>query len=268
MSCETDQLMERLLKYLEEIDDLKDELEEKNDLLASWTDSLEELSEIVDAFEVDEKNKLQGKTILDVGTDCVKPLYLAFKFKPEKIVGINEEPYSFASDIEQKCKLITETKIHFYSCSMFDKENLKKILKAEEVDKFDFILISKTLHHLRSGKDCVASKRDQKHECGEDEEGCIYEFEEEEIFKLLLQYGERVIVYEAFHPQEKDEDKVRGRGGYFTVKEWKQIFDHLLEKYSVQFIKPMKYRLVKSKIENVKSKLRKVDFVCFYVEAK
>jgi len=253
-------MRERLLECLDEIDDLKNNLD-------TWTDSLEELSEIVDAFESEDTVGLHGKTILDVGTDCVKPLYIALKFEPEKIVGINEEPYSFASDIEQKSKLLTETKIHFYSCSMFDEENLKKILKAEEVDKFDFILISKTLHHLRSGKDCVAINRDQKHECGDDKECCIYEFEEEEIFKLLLQYGERVIVYEAY-PEEEDVDKVRGRGGYFTVKEWKQIFEHLSEKYSLQFIKPMKYHLANGEMEKVKSMLRKMDYTCFYVEKK
>ena len=261
MSCETDQLQGRLLECLDEIDNLKNDLD-------TWTDSLEELSEIADAFENEDTNGLHGKTILDVGTDCVKPLYIALKFKPEKIVGINEEPYSFASDIEQKSKLLTETRIHFYSCSIFDEESLKKILKAEEMDKFDFVLVSKTQHHLRSGKDCVASNRDQKHECGGDEKCCIYRFEEDEIFKLLLQYGERVIVYEAFYPQEEDEDKVRGRGGHFTTREWIDIFEHLSEKYGVQFIKPMKYRLAKSKIEKVKSELRKVDFVCFYVEAK
>ena len=261
MPCETDQLQERLLECLDEIDNLKGDLD-------TWTDSLEELSEIVDAFESEDANGLHGKTILDVGTDCVKPLYIALKFKPDKIVGINENPHFLMSDIEQKSKLLTETKIHFYSCSIFDEENLKKILNTEDVEKFDFILISKTLHHLRTGKNCVASKRDQKHECGEDEEDCIYEFEEEEIFKYLLQYGERVIVYEAFYPQDEDEDKVRGRGGYFTVKEWKQIFEHLSEKYSVQFIKPMKYRLANGEMEEIKSMLRKMDYVCFYVEAK
>jgi len=261
MSCETDQLTKRLLKCQDEIEKLSDDLD-------TWTNSLEELSEIVDAFESEDTDGIHGKTILDVGTDCVKPLYIAIKFKPEKIVGINENLHSLMSDIEQKSKLLTDTKIHFYSCSIFNKENLKKILKAEKVDRFDFILVSKTLHHLRTGKNCVASKRDQKHECGEDEEDCIYEFEEEEIFKLLLQYGERVIVFEAFYPQDGDEDKVRGRGGYFTANEWKQMFEHLSEKYSVQFIKPAKYNLARSKLEKVKSELRKVDYTCFYVEEK
>jgi len=53
--------------------------------LNTWIDSLEELSEIEDAFEVDERNKLHGKTILNIGTDCVKPLYIALKFEPDKI---------------------------------------------------------------------------------------------------------------------------------------------------------------------------------------
>jgi len=260
MSFETDQLTKRLLKCLDEIDNLNDDLD-------TWTNSLEELSEIVDAFESEDANGLHGKTILDVGTDCVKPLYIALKFKPEKIVGINEELHSSASDIEQKSKLLTETKIHFYSCSLFDKENLKKILKTENVEKFNYVLVSKTLHHLRTGRDCVASRRDQEHKCRKDEKCCIYKFKPQ-VFEDLLGLGDRVIVYEAFYPHEEDDDKVRGRGGYFTVEEWKQVFEHLSEKYDVQFIKPKKYRLGKSKMEKVKSELRKVDFACFYVQTK
>lgn len=84
MSCNTDDLAERLLKCLEESEYYKADLN-------TWTDSLEELSEIEDAFEVDKRNKLRGKTILDVGTDCVKPLYIALKFEPDKIIGISED---------------------------------------------------------------------------------------------------------------------------------------------------------------------------------
>jgi len=69
---------------------LEKELENLKDDLLTWTDSLEELSEIESAFATDGKIKLQGKTILDVGTDCVKPLYIALKFKPDKIIGIGE----------------------------------------------------------------------------------------------------------------------------------------------------------------------------------
>jgi len=265
MSCKTDDLVERLTGCLEESEDLRTELDIWN---AAWVNSLEALSEIVDAFEVDERSKLRGKTILDVGTDCVKPLYIALKFEPDKIIGISEDLsiYSFASDLEQKSKLLTNTKINFYNCSFFDDENLKKTLGKE---KFDFVLISKTLHHLRTGE-CIAKKRDQKHEHQEDEteKCCIYKFEEQKIFKRLLQLGKRVIVYEAFYPQDDDDDKVRGRGGYFTIEEWKQIFEHLSTHYRVEFIRPLKYRLTKSKLKKIESELRQVDFVCFYVEAK
>ena len=58
------------------------------------------------------------------------------------------------------------------------------------------------------------------------------------------------------------------RARHFTTEEWKDIFEHLSERYKVQFIKPKKYCLAKSKIEKVKSELRKVDIICFYVEAK
>jgi len=266
MTCKTDdvteRLSERLLECLKELDNLKDDL-------ATWTDSLEELSEIEDAFEINRRNKLHGKTILDVGTDCIKPLYIALKFEPEKIIGINEDLsiYSFASDLKQKSKLLTKTEINLYDCNLFDEETLGKILRKEKEDFFDFVLVSKTLHHLRTGK-CIAKERNQEHKHREDEESCIYKFEEQKIFKRLFQYGERVIVYEAFCPEEDDDDKVRGRGGYFTIEEWKQIFKHLSGHYRIEFIKPFKYRLAESKLKKIESEFRQVDFVCFYVEAK
>jgi len=242
----------------------------------TWTDPLEDLVEIEGAFEVDEKDKLRGKTILDVGTDCVKPIYMALKFEPDKIVGINEDfsPYSFASDIERKSKLLTKTKIHFYNCSFFDDENLKKILREEKEEKFDFVLVSKTLHHLRTGKCIVAEERNKKHECLPDEKCCIYKFKEQEIFDRLFRFGNTVIIFEAFYPHEEDDDKVRGRGGYFTIKEWEQIFSHLSENYRVNFVKPLRFQLDKKEFRQRKqkdiviAKLRQVDYVCFFVKTK
>ena len=251
-----------------EKEDCEEESENKvEDNSWEWTQGLEELGEMVDVFEV---NKLQGKTVLDVGTYGIKPLYIALKYEPSKIIGISEDlsPNSFASDIAEKSKLLTKTEIHFYTCNFFDDSELKKILKKENVeDKFNFILISKTLHHLRNGK-CIASKRGAKHRCREDEKCCIYEFKEEEIFKRFFQYGEKVIVYELFYPHEKDEDKVRGRGGYFTIKEWSRILKHLSRNYKVEVFKPIRCHLTKNELEKVKEKLRQVDYICFSVEKK
>lgn len=259
VSCENNGLSERLLEC-------KDDLKNREDDLKTWTDSLEELSEIEDAFATNGKINLNKKTILDIGTDCVKPLYIALKFKPDKIIGISENfPYSFASDLEQKSKLLAETRIRLYYCSLFDKGTLDRILKKEGIDrKFDFVLVSKTLHHLRTGK-CVAKERNEEHKCREDEECCIYGFEEREIFERLLELGNRVIVYEAFF-QGKDNDKVRGRGGYFTTKEWKEMFKYLSEKHRVEFIRPQQFHLNKKTLNRVFSILRQVDYVCFYVE--
>ena len=262
MSCKTEDLAERLLNCLEKSDHYRD-------LLDTWTDSLVELSEVEGAFEVDKRNKLHGKTILDIGTDCVKPLYIALKFEPDKIIGINEDlsPFLFASDLEEKSKLLTKTKIHFYECSFFDEETLKKILRKEKEDKFDFVLTSKTLHHLRTGE-CIAKKRDQKHKCRPDEESCIYKFEEQEIFRRLLQLGKRVIVYECFYPHEEDDDKVRGRGGHFTRKEWEQIFRHLLKDQRGELIEPSRCHFDKKELDKLIVKFRQVDWICFYVETK
>ena len=137
MSDKTVSSAERLLQCLEELDDLKADLD-------TWIDSLEELSEIEDAFEVDKGNKLHGKTILDIGTDCVKPLYIALKFEPNKVIGVNDDlsTYSFASDLEQNSKLLTKTQIKLYNCSFFDDAKLGKTLMEEKQNKSDFVRIS------------------------------------------------------------------------------------------------------------------------------
>jgi len=249
-------------KYLE----LQEELESFKDNLQTWTGSLDELSEIEKAFGT---NELCGKTILDIGTYGIKPLYIALKYKPKKIIGINDEfPDSDAAKIEQKSKLFLETDIKFYDCSFFNKVKLKEIKDREDINEFDFVLLSKTLHHLRSGE-CIAEKRDPEHVCNEDEECCIYEFDEKKIFKLLLGLGKRLIVYEYFISGE-DIDKEKGRGGYFTINEWKKIFKHLASasNYKAELIQPSKCSIDHKNLENVYSKLRQVDCICFYVEKK
>ena len=262
MSCNTDDLTERLLQCLEDLDQHKMNLD-------TWIDALEELSEIEDAFEADRKNRLHGKTVLDIGTDCVKPLYIALKFEPCKIIGISDDLPDFSSELAQKSKLLTKTRISFYSCNFFNKETLKKILKEEKIKKFDFVLVSKTLHHLRKGE-CILHEREEhkNHKCKDDEKCCIYKFEEQEIFERLLQLGNKVIIFECFYPHEKDVDKVRGRGGHLTTKEWEQIFSHLSENYRVEFVKPLGCQLDKKELKKVIAKLRQVDCICFYAEAE
>lgn len=246
------------------------EEEEKSDWRV-WTDALEELSQIEDAFELDENGKLPGKKILDVGTDCVKPLYIALKFEPCKIIGISDELPNFASDLELESRLLAKTKISFYTCNFFNKETLEEIKKEEEIKKFDIVLLSKTLHHLRTGK-CVLHEREEhkNHTCRDDEKCCVYEFKEKEIFDRLFELGERVTVYEAFYPHEKDIDKVRGRGGHFTIKEWERIFSYLLKNHNVKLIRPTKYRPsskdLKKELEKIEAKLRQIDYICFCVE--
>jgi hypothetical protein len=266
MCCENNNLNERLSESLLECEKHAKDLE--NDL-QTWTDSLSELSEIEDAFKTDGKFKLRGKTVLDIGTDCVKPLYIALKFKPDKIIGINEDLsiYSFEADLKQKSKLFIQTEIGLYSCSFFDNETFERIKMKESMSKkrFDFVLVSKTLHHLRSGK-CVAKERDEKHQCQKDESCCIYEFEEQTIFEKLLELGERVIIYEYFDPSDTDNDKIRGRGGYFIIDEWKRILSYLTENYEVRFIRPRKFQLHRTELADDIPILRQVDCICFYVE--
>ena len=210
---ENEETLERPTKLLDDVDNLKDDLK-------TWTDALDELSEIREAFETNGSYGLSEKTILDVGTDAVKPLYIALKYNPKKIVGINEWQRPFVSDIEMKSKILSPTKIRLYNCSLFNKETLNKILKKEGIKEFNFVLVSKTLHHLRTGE-CIAHKRDKKHNCkekevqGETEKECIYGFKIREVFDLLLDLGKRVIIFEYFDPNENDDDKVRGRGAYF-----------------------------------------------------
>lgn len=265
MTCEHNGLVEKLVKCEKELENYKNDLK-------TWTDALEELSEIEDAFKTNGEFKLDGKTILDIGTDCVKPLYIALKFKPDKIIGISEDlsVYSFASDLERASKLLTDIKIRLYNCSLFDNETLNRLIEKERIPnkKFDFVLVSKTLHHLRTGGECVAKERDEEHKCLETEKCCIYRFEEQKIFQKLSKLGERVIVYEFFDPNDTDNDKIRGRGGYFTPTEWKRIFKYLCRNYRVEFVRPKQFHLTEKTLNKVDSILRKVDCVCFYVKDK
>ena len=250
---------------------LEKELKNLKDDLLTWTDSLDELSVIERAFKTYEKNSPDGKAILDVGTDCVKPLYIALKFKPAKVIGINEDLYiySFASDLKQKSKFFTNTKIELCNCSLFDNEKFDRTMKKHGFSnrKFDFVLVSKTLHHLRTGE-CIAQNRDRKHDCKKDEteKDCIYEFDEQLVFEKLLELGTRVIIYEWFDPTRKDPDKIRGRGGYFTTEEWMKMFKYLSGKHRVKFIQPKRFDLDKEPLDRVESMLRQVDNICFYVE--
>ena len=232
---------------------------------------MEELAEIKEAFETDGSYDLSEKTILDVGTDAVKPIYIALKYSPEKIVGINEWSRPFVSNNEMKSKILSPTKIRLYNCSLFNNVTLGKIFDKEEIKEFNYVLVSKTLHHLRTGK-CIAHKRDKKHKCKEievqreTEKECIYQFKTIEIFDLLLDLGKRVIVFEYFDPNASDNDKVRGRGAYFTRNELIEMFESLAEGYRVQFIRPEKFLLTEKTLKRVKVMLKKIDEICFYVE--
>lgn len=246
----------------------QEKLESREDDLDTWTDALDELSEIEQAFEDKLRGKkLRGKTILDIGTYGVKPLYIALKYEPKRIIGINEWFRSYTADIITNSKLFVKTEIKFYPCNFFNYVKLEKILTNEKQVRSDFVLLSNTLHHLRSGA-CIAERRDPGHCCKEDEKCCIYEFNEQEIFERLLCLGKRVIVYEVFNPEDPDADKVRGRGGHFTTNEWKHIFGFLekSEKYRVKLIQPSKFNLDSEGLKKMDKILRQVDALCFYVE--
>ena len=260
-----DVIAEACARFQEKLESCEEDLE----FTQIWTDALEELSEIEKAFKVDKEiDKLYGKTILDIGTDGVKPLYIALKYEPIKIIGINDNSYPYTEDIEQKSKLFVKTEIQFYKCNFFNDEKLNEILDSENQKKSDFVLLSKTLHHLRTGE-CIAKERDKKHCCQEDEKTCINRFDEKKIFeRLLARTRKRLIVYEWFDPGKPDNDKVRGRGGYFTLKEWERILGHLAENYRAELIQPLKCSINIEVLEKVIAKLKQVDTICFYVEMK
>jgi hypothetical protein len=253
-------LNEKLTEKHLELEEDKDNSEE---CLKIWTEAITELSEIEDAFKTNEEIELQGKTILDVGTDAVKPLYLALKYEPSKIIGIDESGFrEFNFEIESRSKLLTDTKIKLYDGSLFDDIALDKIRKKEEiVGLFDFVLVSKTLHHLRTDK-CI-----EKHKCQEDEESCKYGFNTERVFEKLLSLGKRVVVYEPIDDGD-DADKIRGRGCNLTKKEWHQIFQYFLRnsKLRIKFVRPQIFDFSKATLARTEQILREVDLICFYVE--
>jgi hypothetical protein len=89
------------------------------------------------------------------------------------------------------------------------------------------------------------------------------------VFEKLLHLGKKVIIYEFYDPNDTDNDKLRGRGGYFTTKEWKRIFEYLSDKkYRVKFTRPQKFCLDEKTLNEIDLILRKVDTICFYIEEK
>ena len=81
-----------------------------------------------------------------------------------------------------------------------------------------------------------------------------------------MELGTRVIIYESFDPNANDNDKVRGRGAYFTREELTDVFRYLSNVYSVQFIRPEKFLLTKVTFDKIEPMLREVDEVCFFME--
>jgi hypothetical protein len=77
-----------------------------------------------------------------------------------------------------------------------------------------------------------------------------------------------VIVYEWYDPPEKDDDKIRGRGGYFTTIEWHRMLKHLSRTYSIELFRPLRCHLTENKWKKVKAKLIEVDEICFCVKEK
>jgi hypothetical protein len=57
-------------------------------------------------------------------------------------------------------------------------------------------------------------------------------------YSLLLFSGREPLFTSIFYPDAEDDDKVRGRGVYFTADEWKRIFGHLCGSYRVEFVRP------------------------------
>ena len=132
----------------ERIEKLLKDIDFKDESLEIWTEALEDLSEIEDAFKTNGKPDIQGKTVLDVGTDAVKPLYIGLRYSPSKIIGIDEVFRPFVASIELKAKILTDTKLRFYACSLFDGATFERIREKEDIrGKFSFVLVSKTLHH-------------------------------------------------------------------------------------------------------------------------
>ena len=171
----------------------------------------------------------------------------------------------FEFEIESLSKFFTDTEIRLYACSLFDDVTLDRIREKEGIQgKFNFVLVSKTLHHLRTDE-CA-----EEHECQEDEECCKYGFNTEYVFKKLLSLGERVIIYESFDDTEKDADKTRGRGGYLAKNGLLQILTDLSnnEEYQVSIIRPQTFNLDKTTLDRVEPMLRQVDTICFYLENK
>ena len=79
--------------------------------------------------------------------------------------------------------------------TLIKRLDIKEEKKLDEY--FDLVIISRTLHHLRSGKcqihNLSSSKKSLNIECVENPKGCVFEFETK-ILRNLVSYGKKTLV--------------------------------------------------------------------------
>lgn len=164
----------------------------------------------------------------------------------EDIFKIRDEIYPyFRGNSNTRKKNI----LHLIEADARYKEGLKDILTErlsiteKELKKyFNLLIISKTLHHLRSGKCQVHRKSPNKKginvECIKDPDSCVFEFKTDVLYNLVS-YGEKTLIWELIEPNFVDTDKEDGVGGHLTRREFWEILRDLDTKgYIIEFFFP------------------------------
>jgi len=194
------------------------------------------------------KDECEIKTLLDIGAFGIFAILVALIFKLERVIAIDQ--IGFHSDFYELkeglanffdnrdavqlikadaryVKSLCENKVYF-------KNELKEI---KELEPFHIVIMSKILHHLRTGK-CKIHEKEKL--CQQNPKQCLFKFQPKDIIKLFL-LGKQIIIWDIIALNEIDVDKDQtGIGGHLTREELWDLITTLKEvNHEIEFFEPL-----------------------------
>jgi len=202
---------------------------------------------------IEEIGEFSGKIICDIGgTEIDAQLFVGYQ--PLILIVINNGLLSHQkilidnlNELYNNVKTqVVEKDFRYPKFLLKYISNNCKEIEDRITDKrkaFDLIFLSKILHHIRGGR-CIlhntyAETNDRNHDCDKKSKDCILKFRIEVIEKIL-QYGEKMLVWEQYDPYTKDNDKETAVGGHLSTNEWKDLLQKLYENgNNITFFEPI-----------------------------
>ncbi|MHA1380933.1 MAG: hypothetical protein ACTSRG_21410 [Candidatus Helarchaeota archaeon] len=199
-----------------------------------WEIEFDKINEWQPSFEKIRKDLKEINRICEIGGDWKSVFLLSQHLKLTRITNVNK---IFIDDgnIIQYENLVKKSQFDFIKQDARFINGLKTKLKEKEVEiPFDLLIISKTLHHLRTGK-CIIQEEKKKWHFKKHMK--IFEFEPEKIIKLF-KLAKFTLIWEHIEPNESDHD-IEDNGGNFTREEFKNFIKNLkVNNFTIDLISP------------------------------